>query len=842
MAKKQKKKNISPKIEKKESKVNFFIKHPNWTIVIILLALLLLFYHAIVFEGKTLLPPDTITAKSYKTFVDNALKDLDYPLWNPYIFSGMPSFASLSNTPLVNIVDTIINYSLIAISKILPLTPFMRIIVNYLFLGLLMFLLLNSFKVNRYAALFAAVAVMFIPQFVAFSVFGHNSKILTIVLIPLIFWAVNQLLEKKNLLYFALAAMAFGLQLMRAHVQVCYYTYLLIGLYFIYYSIIEYKDTKKFDNILKSFGLLAGVVFTALLLSSVLYISIYEYSHYSIRGGGTTGGLSYDYASSWSFAPAEMITFLIPSFYGFGGATYWGKMPFTDYPLYMGIVVLFFAGLGLVIKRGRYNIFFGIAALFSLIISFGKHLPILYNPMFKFLPFFNKFRIPSMVHIILDISVIIIAALGFHYLMELKESANKKLIQQKITLIKRYFYIFSGIGVLLLFFIILGKGTIFGWMISSGRQLSTSAAAQEMAYQMALKDSVIMLIFIGLSGFLSLFYMNGKLKQNLLGIAIIVLLVVDLWLIDFKLIDPKSKVSETSFFKKNDIVTFLEKQSKPFRIFPVKTNQPGEKPDNWYMYHELENIYGYHAAKLKIYQESLEAMQLPQNYLIKYFKPSIDAQGRQSYQPKRPEEVQVDLLYGHQAFLNMLNVKYIISAYPLPDTSCQMIHRGSSSFIYENKNVLPRAFFVDEIKTLQKKDDIFKLIKSKEFDPSKIAILEKNTNINIEHDPNRTIEIVSKDLHKIKIKASVSKPALMVLSEIYYPAGWKAFVDGEKTEIYKTNYILRSIFLQPGDHEIEFVYKPLSFKLGLIISFITLVLLMLAIFFSYKRMNNHKLS
>lgn len=831
MAKKKRKKASPTKTESRKKAESFFSKHPDWSTVLILFILLLIFYHQIVFQGKTLLPPDTLTSKSYQTFTSDALKQGTYPLWNPYIFSGMPSYASLSRAPLVNIFDTIINYTLEGIRYLIPLTPFMRLLLNYLFLGLLTYLLLISLNANRIAALFSAIAMVFLPQFIAFTAFGHNTKLLSLVLIPLIFWSANQLLKKKNLLFFSLTALAIGFQLMRAHVQVCYYTYLFIGIYFIYHAVIEYKETRKINKILKSAGLLAGTVVVALLFSSVLYISVYEYSHYSIRGGGATGGLDYSYASNWSFSPAEMITFIVPSFFGFGGGTYWGKMPFTDYPLYMGIIVLLLAGLAFVIRRDRYVIFFAIIALFSLLVSFGKHLPILYGPMFNFLPFFNKFRVPSMIHILLDMSVVLMAGMGLHFLISLKEAADKQLIQRKYLAVKKYFYAFGSVAILILLFVVLGKGTIMSWIAGSGK---VSPQAYDVAYQIALKDTVIMLILLGLGGFLILYYLNNKLKTELLGIALIFMLIVDLWLVDFKIINPESPVNEDSFFRKTDVVEFLEQQPGPFRIFPINLNQPGDKPDNWYMYFKLQNIYGYHAAKLNIYQESLEELQLPQMYLFKFFKQGIDEKGQQIVQPRLPNEIPSNLLYGHQAFLNMLNVKYLISAYPLPDTSNKLINRGSS-LVYENKHALPRAYFVDNIKILTSKQEIFGFIGSGQFDPAKTAILEQEPEFSIKPDSTNQVELVSYDIQNIKLKADVKSPALMVLSEVYYPAGWKAYVDGELTKIYKTNYILRSIFLKPGEHEIEFVFKPASFTIGLIISTLTFVLLVATLVYSLRK-------
>ncbi len=830
MSKKKKGKAVGLPSATQKPQISIFSKHPNWSAAIILLILLLIFYAPIVFENKTLLPPDTLTAKSYNNFVNDALKAGVYPLWNPYIFSGMPSFASLSSAPLVNIFDTALQYAIEGIRLIIPLTPFIRIILNDVLFGMLVYLLLISLNVNRYASLFSAIAICFIPQYVAFTAFGHNTKFLSLVLIPLIFWSVNRLLTQRNLFYFVLTALALGFQLLRAHVQVCYYTYLFIGIYFIYYVILEYKDSKKFNRALSGLGLLAGAGAVALLLSAVMYLSIYEYSHFSIRGGGgAAGGLDYGYASSWSFSPWEMITFIIPSFFGFGGATYWGKMPFTDYPLYMGIVVLFLALLAFIIKRDRYVIFFGIIAAFSLLVSFGKHLPILYNPMFDFLPFFNKFRVPSMIHILLDLMVVLLAGIGLSQLIALKESDDKIGFQRKVKSVRSYFYVFGSVAIFLMLFVVLGKSIIFGWMDSAARPLPPQG--QLAAYQKILADTVVMLILLGFSGFLTLYFLNSKMKANMLVLMFMLLLIVDLWVVNYKIIEPKPAMDEKAFFGKNEVVDFLQRQPGTFRIFPVNVGQPGEKPDNWWMYFKLENVYGYHAAKIKIYQETMDALQFPQSYFMKFLK----RENNQTMLNPNMHEIQQDLLVGHQAFLNMLNCKYLISSYPIPDTSCQPIYRGNQ-YIFENKHALPRAFFVDTIVVKQSKEEIFDFIKSGKFDPATTAILEEMPDIKIQPSAENDVQVTARDIHSIKLQASVAAPALMVLSEIYYPAGWNAYVDGQPTKIYKTNYILRSIFLPPGEHAIEFRFAPASFTLGLWISVFTFLALIGALVVSVKKM------
>ena len=453
--------------------------------------------------------------------------------------------------------------------------------------------------------------------------------------------------------------------------------------------------------------------------------------------------------------------------------------------------------------------------------------------MFNLLPFFNKFRVPSMIHILLDLSVVIIAGIGLSQLINLKESEDKKNIDRKYKNIKLYFYIFGSIAILLMLIMGLGKNTFLGWIQNSGRHINSSG--QQLAYEMALKDTVMMLVLLGIAGVLVLYYLNSKMKANMLSAGLILLLIIDLWVVDFKIIKPQPSVDVKVFFQKTNTVEFLEKQDGQFRIFPVNIGQPGEKPDNWWMYFKLQNIYGYHAAKIKIYQETMTELNFPQSYLIKFLTQGVDEKGQRTVKIKNPAQIPPDQLYGHQNFLNMLNTKYLISQYPIPDTSCQLIHRADN-LIYENKKALPRVFFVSGVKVLNSKQEIFRYFKSDKFNPAQTAILEEEPEFIIQPSSENEVTVESSEIHRIQLKASVAAPALMVLSEIYYPAGWNAYVDGVKTKIYKTNYILRSIFLQPGEHEIEFNFEPSSFKLGLFISVLTFLILIAALTFSIRRL------
>ena len=809
MAKKKKKKR--PQATVKPVKESTLKKYPVLTTLLVGFILLTIFYFPIIFQGKTFVSPDKMTSQAFKPFVKEAFSNDTFPLWCPYIFSGMPSYASLLSAPRVNIIDAPIKAVLKIFKPIIYDTNFIFLFMNYLLFAVLMYLLMRNQKVSPIAALFAGISVIFMPQFIAFTAFNHNTKFLSLVLIPLIFLLTIRLFERKNMLYFCLTALAIGFQLIRAHVQVCYYTYLLLGIFLVFKVIGDYRSSKKVKDIFVPAALLFGVVLTGALLSAVIYIPVFEYQQFSIRGSTEGSGLAYGYATGWSFHPLEMITFLVPSFMGFGGDPYWGKMNFTDYPLYFSILILLLAGIAFFLKRDKSTWFFGIAALFSLLVSFGKHLPLLYWPMFKFLPFFNKFRIPSMIHILLDISLIVLAGFGLDALM--KYQKNKKAEKGGDSTVKDislYLYIFLGVIGVIVLFILFAKPLMMDMMAGSPNDLTI--AEREQAYNMAFWDSLKAIVLAGLGCLLILQLLKNKMSGNTFAVSFILLVIVDLWFVDYKIVHPQPVVSEQAHFRETQFVKFVKQDKSLYRIFARD-----DKGANWYMYHFIQNINGYSAAKLKIYQEFLEEGGISSNTMR-----------------------------------NMLNVKYLLTlGQPIPDPNYSIAYNYKQKIFYRdqwvdidayvnyNANVLPRAFFADSTVVLTGRRNIFDRMKSDTFDPQKEAILEEYPPFSVFPADSNVAQVTSYDIHNISIKAKVEKPSVMVLSEIYYPAGWKAYVDGVETKIYKTNYILRSIFLEPGEHDIEFVFNPPSFRLGVWISTGTLAVLLLllglTLYGQYKR-------
>jgi hypothetical protein len=318
--------------------------------------------------------------------------------------------------------------------------------------------------------------------------------------------------------------------------------------------------------------------------------------------------------------------------------------------------------------------------------------------------------------------------------------------------------------------------------------------------------------------------LRKKIGSTGFSFILIVLLIADLWLVDKKIVQFQPKADEKAYFAETPEVTYLKEQKGLYRIFPV---EDGRSP-NWYMYHLVQSIYGYFPNKLQVYQDLLDAYRMPNAFLMKYLK-VINGQ----YTFKDKKEVSPDEIKLHDSFLRLMNVRYVLSQYPLPDTTLKMVVPPQAQglpALFEFSDSLPRVFFPKRVMAVQGKDAVLKYMTSGRFDPAETAVLEEKPPFDITASEGNRAWIKTWDLHRIEIQAETKTPSLLAVSEIYYPAGWKATVDGKEAKIHKTDYALRSVFLEPGSHDIRMEFKPKMFRLGLMVTLATSGLLILGTF------------
>ncbi len=722
---------------------------------------------------------DTSQWKSSAQVLSNYNKEhKDQALWNPNVFSGMPSYLISfgAKYPFLNNVFRITN-------KVMSWRIFMLFIMA---LGVYLFMI--HLKFDPIIAFISAIAMALSCHFLGLLEIGHNTKFKAVVYIPWIIFAVHYLKQRRNLITLGATAILIIMQLRANHPQISYYTFLMIGIYWISYLIWAIKDKDLRSYIIFSALLLLAFIIAFLAIAQP-YFSTYEYGQYTIRGGAS--GLSKSYATSWSFHPLEILTFVNPSFFGGVSPYYWGWMPFTQTSMYMGIVILLFAIIAVFTERSRIAKILFSVSIFTLFLSFGRHLPFLSNFLLSYFPGFNKFRVPAMILVLLQFSTVILAGFGIKAIIQKVKEDDKNffdLFQKVLITVFVLFIIFIAVSSSLNNLGLQHAGDASKYNPSQLKQLKVLRADK------LLKDGIQTGIFLLASIGLILLIGRKKIGKYTFLILIAILVVTDLLMIDSRLLQnvtPQQNIDKQ--YKKTNADKFLLQDSENFRIYPL-AREFGQ--NSWAYNHQT--IGGYHGAKLKRYQEIIE------NCLNVEFLNRIPINWN---------------------IVNMLNAKYVIFSQKLPLENLEYVYydRTLKQTIYLNKTYLPRAWFVTNTELIKDKKAIWKKLNDPEFSPSETAIVEKEVPA-VFAPTESSVTPAGFDLHELKFDVVTDTTSFLTISEIYYPAGWKAYIDGEKTEIFCTNYILRGIVVPPGEHTVEMKFESNTYLWSLKLSLIGLIL------------------
>ncbi|MBK7259364.1 MAG: YfhO family protein [Ignavibacteriae bacterium] len=770
----------------------------------LLYVLMLVVFRNVVFNDAAFSSEgDTAAALSYTEAGNRIAKaeNVDV-LWMPQFFSGMPTFGNVAYIPHnVSYVQQVLQHTL----NLFFLNGKWTWAVVYYFLGaVFMFMMMRTLKFSRPAALFAAVLFMLGPYNIALASEGHGSKLMALCYVPLVFMFTHLLFERKDLLSFGLLTAAIGTLALTNHMQIVYYGFMVIGAYLLYHIIMNVKAAPGKTAIVTA--AFAGAVVIGLGISAYIYLSVQEFAQFSIRGGGTagsTGGLAWDYATNWSWHPEEIITLLIPGFFGFQTPLYWGTMPFTSSTIYVGVLPLVLAGIALAYNRTRLTWFFGILALVMVVVAFGKHLPLLYGPMFDYLPYFNKFRVPVMVLHLFPFVVGVLAGFGLDWLLEIPATVTKERIEK----LSRTLLIAGGVLLALLVIGLVIKSSLFasfsGSMFSKEDEMpqlqrdyganADKALAQlkQMRFDTLWKDFVKFVLLAAASLGIVVLYLKRKASIALLTVAVFALLLIDLLIVinkgNYVTSTPQANVEAR--FKPDATVTWLLGQPGLFRIFPLADGFN----DNTYAYHGLQSIGGYSPAKLKIYQTMLDSC------LYAGTDPSFPL---------------------NMNIVNMLNAQYLVFGGRLPEDKFTLayVDQEKRVGVYKNPSALARAFFVDTVLVAANDHEVFGTLNAPGFNAARMAVVQSALPAPCTRPDSARVSIEDFKSRAITMKAYTSSAALLVLSEVYYPAGWKATIDGNETEILRTNSVLRSVVVPAGEHTVVFSFDPPVYKAGYTIS------------------------
>jgi hypothetical protein len=804
--------------------------------VALLFLSLVVFFNQVIFGGKTYSDVDIVASRSFDTLINDAKQEGVFPLWNPYIFCGMPAYGSLTlgGDRVFDLTAQILSKAETVFSYII-LNPAEGWVLFFYFVFASGIYLFTYQKVNsKFASFIAALAATFSMYIIIWVMVGHNTKISVMAFFPYIFYAVERLRVRFSWTLALLLVLLLHLSYMPSHVQMIFYMYLSLGIYLLFFfvrSLLAKKGSQgpseaslAWKGVLRAGIVLVFATVLAFAMDADKYLSVLEYGPYSMRGSNAIvskdqvpdtktvqGGLDYDYATSWSFAPGEILTWVVPSWYGFGRTSYKGVLtgnqeemlnfysgpqPFTHAPQYMGVIVLALALFGFVKNRkDSFVQYLGVMIVFSLFIAFGRELPFLYDLMYRYFPMFNKFRIPSMILVLIQIFVPILAAYGIASFLKERESLQGAQLQKS----KKSILIAGGVSVGVLALMALTVDSFISRQaiqnaFASWRnyglprdrvieQFFTQVAPQvtkEITAQLSSMATSDILVAIGLliAAFGALYYfIQGKIKLTTFAVVLTLAIVFDLWRVDMKPEEAHDRSIQAQTFAAPDYVKYLQRDSTLFRVLEFRDNTP--QYNNTLAYWRIQNAFGYQGAKMRAFQDMDDVIGL-----------------------------------GNPLLWGLMNVKYVLTNTPDSSAGVGLVYNGRDMKIYANRFALPRAFFVNRYEVADGLT-ILNKIKGMTFEPRDVLYFMEDPKIAIEPPhPAARAEFVHYGIQDLELKTTTAGNNLLFLSETYYPVGWKAFLDGKEIPIYRANYLFRAVVVPAGVHKIEMKFVPRGFYFG----------------------------
>lgn len=796
---------------------NKYIPHLLALVTIIVLTLV---YFSPTLDNKVLQTHDTtVFAGSVKEILEHREQYDEDPLWTNSMFAGMPAYLIAARFP-GNLFAPV--YRLFRNIGI-PLAPVLLLMIGF-------YIMLLSFRIRPWLALLGSIAYGFSSYFFIILAAGHNTKAMALAFMAPVIGSIVYAYRRDRITGSVLTALFLSLQIIANHLQITYYTFMIVLVFGIVELVYSIKNN-RLPNLIKTTLMLAGAAIIALLINfSNLYVT-YEYGKYSMRGKSElsanqedkTSGLDRSYATNWSYGIDETLTLLIPNMKG--GASqpfdrnsetvrslrqnnagqyvqgifqYWGTQPSTSGPVYVGAIIFLLFIMGLVLIKGPYKWWLLVATVLSIMLAWGKNFMFLTNLFFDFFPGYNKFRAVTMILVIAEFCMPLLAVLALDRIF--RQDVKKPELMKA-------FRIGLGItgGILLLFLLFPGLAGSF-------------LSPQEIQFPAWLKDSLIadrkemlrndalrsLAFIIAGSAIIYLAY-SKKLKTTYAIIALALLILIDLWTVNKRYLNNDNFVRENvseRVFNPTAADEYILSDTTVYRVLNL-TVSPFNDGMTSYHHH---SIGGYHGAKIRRYQDLIEHSIGPEINRLTTSLNSISSLE------------QAGGIFEDLNAINMLNTKYVI------------INPDGAPLV--NNSALGNAWFVSSWQLAGNPDEELEAVN--EIDPSNEAVINtKHSELLNEADPDTSssgsIELVSYRANRLVYDYVSPATKLAVFSEIYYPKGWNAYIDGDPAEHFRVNYVLRGMIIPEGRHEVVFRFEPKSYEIGNRVSLAGSVLLILVI-------------
>ncbi len=795
--------------------------------IILLISLL---YLLPVLSGKTLIQPDIVHYKGgAKELLDYRAANAKETYWSDAMFGGMPTYQSGAQFrgDLIKQLD----YALQVLPR--PANYLVLLMGGFFLLG---YVVTKNWKYALLGATFFGLSTYFYIIIAA----GHNGKVHTLAYFaPLLAGILLVYIRKKYVLGFIVTGLSMGLQISANHPQMTYYLFLALGFLFISELVCALKDRTQMPHFLKSSLILALAFGLGVGMNSQRLLANAEFVGETTRGkqildtsthSSEASGLDKESITMWSYGKLETLNLFIPRLMGgassekgsdkimeglqslvqqnvssqaqwdriskgLSSLTYWGEQPGTSGPAYQGAVVVFLAILGFFFVRKSYRYWILGASILTILLAWGHNFAFLTDLFIEYLPLYNKFRAPSSILVVVELLFPLVAILGLYRFFNSK-TLTPEFKQKTLTRVTM-----GVVGFLLL--LIIGGKSLLGF--STPREQTYLPPylldfLSEQRYSMFLTDSLKTLGYVVVVFSLLFLSLKQKLSQNLVLLLIGLISLVDLWSVNKRYLNDSNFVEQAfadqPFLTEDSEFLYEKAQDNPY-IQGLLGQIPVNKA--------LEAVTTQDPGHYRIYNQTLGAFSETNT---SYFKSSIG--GYSAAKLRRYDDV-IDhyFINGDSVqlpkILNLLNAKYLLY--------------GSSQepMVALNPEANGPGWLVSEIQLAKTANDEFKAIG--EIDSKTTAVVNEKDAAYFEGKPlakdsSATLSLTKYEANEIAFKSVSKTPQLAVLSEIYYPHGWSAYVDQKPAQYIKVNYLLRGVYVPQGTHEIKMVFEPKVIQQG----------------------------
>lgn len=804
---------------------------PEVLVIVLFAAISFAYFFVPVSQGKILYRHDSSAGKGMgHEMTEYRERTGEQTRWTNSVFGGMPTYQMAPSYGSTDGLKSIVSmYHL-----------WLPDYVWYIFAYLLGFyIMLRAFDFRRSLAVLGSVIWAFSSYFLIIIAAGHLWKVFALAYLPPMIGGIVLAYRGKYLWGLIVTALFTAFEISANHVQMTYY-YMFIIFFLVLGFLVDAIRQKRISHFLKASGvcLAAAIIGVAMNISNLYHT--WEYQKESMRGKSelvkknsanqTDSGLERDYITAWSYGIGETWTLLIPN--AKGGASvpmiqnkivqekgdpmyefvyqqlgqYWGEQPGTSGPVYVGAFVMMLFILSLFIVKGTVKWSLLAATILSVLLSWGHNFMPFTDFFIDYMPMYSKFRTVASILVIAEFTIPLLAMLALKRIVD-----EPELLTRKIKYVYISFALTAGIAAVFA----LGGGAFFDFISSSERQALSQFPADQLnplldnltslREQIFAADCWRTFFIIVIGTLLLLFYKAGKLKAEYMVGCVCVLCLIDMWQVDKRYLNdsmfvPKSERDAPIEMTETDR-QILEDKSLDYRVLNFSSNTFNENETSYFH----KSIGGYHAAKLRRYQEVIEAHISPE--MNAAMKAIAEAAGDMSA---------VD---GNKLFpvINMLNTKYFIM--PL---------QGGANAPLPNPYAYGNAWFVDKVSYVNNANEELSALGTTDLRHTAVAdkafsdVLGQSK----ANDSTATVRLEKYEPNQLEYSVSSKNGGVVVFSEIYYP-GWNATVDGVEVPVGRANYILRAISVKPGSHKVVLDFHPKSVSVTETIAYIATAILML---------------